>query len=70
MAESGGYELKPCPFCGNVAPKLHTQRWPVDDRGNYDKAFWVRCGKCRACSHEYKVPEKAAEAWNRRAGDE
>lgn len=58
-------ELKECPFCGGKAT-LHKDTWPVDDAGNKAVAYWVRCRSCGSCSKEYKNPEKASEAWNRR----
>lgn len=58
-------KLKPCPFCGHT-PKLHRDRWPIDDEGHMARAFWVKCGKCGSSSNEYNTPAQAEDAWNRR----
>ena len=60
-------DLKPCPFCGGKAvmisePYTHNR-------------FMVGCKdsnnvcKCEPCTNLFDTPEKAAEAWNRRAND-
>ena len=59
-------ELKPRPFCGGEAKvcgfhySLHGMGDPQD--------FCVICKSCSASSYHYAdKPEKAIEAWNRRA---
>ena len=57
-------ELKQCPFCGGKA-ELKT----------YDRKVYVQCSECQVAikcvwiSADYCANDKAAEAWNMRAGD-
>ncbi len=57
------YNLKPCPFCGAPA-----HMW----RTNY--RVYVECNRYDAKDHQVELSarteEEAAEAWNRRNGDE
>lgn len=60
-------ELKPCPFCGGKA-KLES-----NDYGG--KPLWtVRCrwagGGVYVATIDADTPQKAAELWNRRAGED
>ena len=52
-------KLKLCPFCGGEAEILN-----VDDR------YTAKCRSCFCGTGEYKDPERAAEAWNRRTDNE
>lgn len=58
--------LKPCPFCGNEkSPFLYRDadgRWLVMCR-----VFTIP--GCGARTKTYPEPEKATEAWNRRANE-
>lgn len=60
-------EIKPCPFCGGEA-KLES-----NDYGG--KPLWtVRCrwagGGVYVATIDADTPQKAAELWNRRAGED
>ena len=67
-------ELKPCPFCGGKAGAR--RGYDVDGYITYS----IVCHKCgtgifRAVPKEwvwdaYTSPSEAAEAWNRRAGEQ
>ena len=52
-------KLKPCPFCGGEA-KIVKSYYTI----------WAKCICCGAKSRCEENEEKAAEAWNRRAGSE
>lgn len=53
-------ELKPCPFCGDMA-KYHGMEalvgWVIN----------VMCERCGARTRNYDDEAEATEAWNRRA---
>ena len=63
-------ELKPCPFCGGEA-EICVAHWdfendcPVNGSG-----YGVECKDCLTSTDEYETQEKAAQAWNRRSGNE
>lgn len=61
-------KLKPCPFCGNIAPIFEKRRY--DATGEIRTA--VVCGneRCRSQTWLWRDEENAAAAWNRRAGEE
>ena len=50
-------KLKTCPFCGSQARVLS-----VTGRNHY-----VICNHCESRVSEYRTPEEAIEAWNKRA---
>jgi Lar family restriction alleviation protein len=64
-------ELKPCPFCGGEAIITRHALLPA-----YDDAAPIAFfgGECKICLVGYpklwKTKEAAAEAWNRRVGDD
>lgn len=61
-------ELKPCPFCGTDDYNVHLQK--IDYIAICRARWKVICETCGAEGSEYELPEGAAEAWNRRCGDE
>lgn len=61
-------ELKPCPFCGTDDYGVHLQK--IDYIAICRTRWKVICETCGAEVSEYELPERAAEAWNRRCGDE
>lgn len=54
--------LKPCPFCGGKA-HLH-----FNDIGKYYVVYCMGCGS--EFRQYYGVLDEAAEAWNKRVGDD
>ena len=50
--------LKPCPFCGSEAEMIFWETM---------KDARVRCKECDASTHDYRTPEEAIDAWNKRA---
>lgn len=61
-------ELKPCPFCGTDDYGVHLQK--TDYVAVCLSRWKVICETCGAEASEFNSPERAAEAWNRRCGDE
>ena len=61
-----GYELPPCPFCGEDGYGVHLQKceYPNEDYNRWA----VICECCGASIGECVTPERAVEAWSRRAG--
>ena len=59
-------KLKPCPFCGGEA-EINVDREAVEDTEKRHWAYTVVCKRCCATSGLTYLPEKAREAWNRRA---
>ena len=59
-------EPKPCPFCGGKA-ELNVDPEAITDTEGRRWAFTVSCNRCCATSGLAYIPEKAVEAWNRRA---
>ena len=57
-------ELKPCPFCGNIA--FLTEYDYELDHGHIAVTHVVECNGCHATTFEYSAEEEAADAWNRR----
>ena len=74
MQETGGrtmktpdeIKLKPCPFCGGEA-EINVDHEAVEDTEKRHWAYTVVCNRCCATSGLTYLPEKASEAWNRRA---
>lgn len=62
-------KLKPCPFCGGEA-KINVDHEEVEDTEKRHWAYTVVCNRCCATSGLTYLPEKAREAWNRRAEHE
>lgn len=72
-------KLKLCPFCGGEAQIIHI-RASYDDYDYDGIAMVVKCKRCGAVSpykrgtmhgnFRWDERDKAADAWNRRAGDE
>ena len=64
-------ELKPCPFCGGKADYVYLERGSKY-RSNIvykNNKCTVRCMVCEVeLPRIYKGTERAATAWNRRAG--
>lgn len=50
-------KLKPCPFCGGEAEMIFWEAM---------KDARVRCKACDVSTHDYRTPEEAIEAWNKR----
>ena len=61
-------ELKPCPFCGGEARISADPEATRDSQGRL-WAFTVVCDSCCATSGLTYSPDRATEAWNRRAED-
>ena len=61
-------KLKPCPFCGEHDIAFYSYD-PYDGYMGDLTLYCVKCRLCGACIKEIS-PEKAHEAWNRRANDE
>ena len=65
-------ELKPCPFCGSIAPTVHLSRerdepkmkWQYQVVCNYNLAG------CGSSSGFYDEAIQAVDAWNRRVTDD
>lgn len=62
-------KLKPCPFCGGEA-EINVDHEAVEDTEKRHWAYTVVCNRCCATSGLTYLPEKAREAWNRRAEHE
>lgn len=62
-------ELKPCPFCGGKA-ELNVDPEAIADTEGRRWAYTVSCNRCCAVSGLAYLPEKAIEAWNRRANND
>lgn len=61
-------ELKPCPFCGGQANISVDTEAVTDTEGRrWAYTYTVVCNRCCATSGLTYLPEKAREAWNRRA---
>ena len=55
-------KVKQCPLCGNNRPiNLVIESHP------YYQNYRISCGECHATTGNCNSPEKAIEAWNRRA---
>ena len=52
--------LLPCPFCGGEARII----------GAVGTVFWVKCTECGAETQSEITKQRAAERWNRRAGEQ
>ena len=59
-------DLKPCPFCGGLARISADPEAKRDSQGRL-WAFTAVCDRCCASSGLTFKPERAIEAWNRRA---
>lgn len=61
-------KLRPCPFCGNVTPRV--KYYKADGErlfiGRYAVLCDYRTGGCGAESGWYHSPEEAAAMWNQR----
>lgn len=68
-------ELKPCPFCGGKAEYKTYMSQPTLFSSSKRHIYYI-CGDCEAQtkafreSVHYSAEEKAAEAWNRRVGEQ
>ena len=75
-------ELKPCPFCGGKAKLMGGKVYTIPEYGENGayvgadievEPSWVECQNCHATGQTFdesdEDPEKAIEAWNRRADD-
>lgn len=51
-------ELKPCPFCGNEYPEIHSSR--------VYGSYYVHCRQCGVETGKTELKEEAVETWNRR----
>lgn len=61
-------ELKPCPFCGESEDCVHLQKIIYIREGH--SRWEVMCENCGAEVSEFVTPERAIEAWNRRADND
>lgn len=61
--------LKPCPFCGGEASYVFDPEGIKDTEGRM-WAYQITCNKCCATAGLCFSQQMAAEAWNRRAGQE
>ena len=52
--------LRECPFCKGKAYI----------RNALYISFWVKCSECYVETGTFQTEQEAAEAWNRRAGDQ
>lgn len=60
-------ELKPCPFCGDEAPR-HLQRKGYGSRGtDYEIEYAIECEICGCRTKWFSRLLFAIRAWNRRA---
>lgn len=59
-------DLKPCPFCGGEAV-ISVDPDAVEDTQGRRWAYNAVCIRCCATSGLTYTPQKAKEAWNRRA---
>lgn len=72
-AEDEKIKLKSCPFCGSKEgtagePTVEPESTEIPEDDPY--GYHVRCHWCGAETDSYTTRKKAAEAWNRRAGEE
>lgn len=65
-------ELKPCPFCGRNPSKVKEHYTPGTAHIYYSVSCKAPMSKCfvKPSTGMYKTPEGAADAWNRRAGEQ
>lgn len=63
----GEIKLKPCPFCGGKAEFAIGEEYREEQGGGGE---WIECSSCGAETAYFGTPERAAEAWNKRAGQE
>ena len=61
-------KLKPCPFCGCEAVRIHEARRKVYGSEKYVYGDCVYCPNCDA--EIFSSINKAAEMWNRREGEQ
>lgn len=66
-AKMGEIKLKPCPFCGGKAKFALGERYREEHKQSND---WIECSSCSVETAYFDTPEEAAEAWNKRAGQE
>ena len=62
-------KLKPCPFCGGEAEILSVRDINMLCK-DYDNYYTIRCRCCFNGTGYYADRERAAEAWNRRGGEQ
>ena len=65
-------ELKTCPCCKGEALYVYTANVGRQSSGNAcldAGGIAVECSECGLITQGYMSQEKAAEAWNRRAGE-
>ena len=60
-------KLKPCPFCGGEAEFVLGEEYREEHKQSKD---WIQCSSCGIETPYFDTPEKAAEAWNRREGEQ
>lgn len=56
-------DLLPCPFCGRKAEFVMGENYR-------ENSEWIKCYSCGVETKCFDTPEEAAEAWNRRAGEQ
>lgn len=63
-------ELKPCPFCGSDDLVMSSREAYAFMAGKRMEFYRVKCDTCGAMvDNDFKRPEDAIKAWNRRAGE-
>ena len=60
-------DLKPCPCCGGTP---NVDSYPGSDWVGDLTYHCVRCTVCFLRTRDYKSPQMAADAWNRRTNEE
>lgn len=60
--------LKKCPCCGAIAD--FTYAFVSNATTRHEQQWVVYCSKCGLRTKTYKMKEKAAAAWNRRANND
>ena len=51
-------ELKPCPFCGNNYPEIHSSQ--------VYGSYYAYCRQCGVKTRKTDTKEETVEVWNRR----
>ena len=63
------FELKPCK-CGGKAALRHKCFVGHCGWGKSFLVYWVECETCEDETEHFRSPRDAADAWNRRVGEE
>ena len=60
------FKLKPCPFCGGKAVFALGEKYRKE---HIQESDWIECSSCGAETAYFDSRKEAAEAWNRRVGE-